>query len=186
MHIVTQRFTKLTGRRSIRIRNFDYSNGAYFVTLCTHNRTCLFGNVVSSNMELNSIGKIVQHCWKNLPVLYPYVELGEWIVMPNHLHGILVLGPSDDISPSVSSKQKTLGSLIGAFKTISSKQIKSMISRNPGTQIWQRNYYEHIIRGDRTYKLIRQYILDNPTQWDLDPENPNRSGALQSFSTRGQ
>ncbi|MCL6613548.1 MAG: transposase [Firmicutes bacterium] len=177
-------------RRSIRLKGYDYSQpGVYFVTICTQNRECLFGEVVDGVMRLGVYGQIVAETWQWLAAQYSsYITLDEWVVMPNHLHGIIVIRDSyDGIGDSnitglydgsrrggsrtaPTGIHKPLGRIIGAFKTVSTKRINELRG-TPGMVIWQRNYYEHIIRDEESLKRIRQYILDNPLHWYFDKEN---------------
>lgn len=166
-------------RRSIRLKGYDYSQvGAYFVTICAQNRACLFGDIVGGEMRLNDTGKIVADSWRWLASQYDYVELDEWVVMPNHIHGIIVVNDrrgDSRIAPTRTAptgKRKPIGRLIGAFKTVSTKHINIMRG-TPGIPVWQRNYYEHIVRNDESLNRIREYIKNNPLQWKLDRENPN-------------
>ena len=159
-------------RRSIRLPSYDYSRaGAYFVTLCIQGRECLLGEVVNEGVELSDMGHFVKEAWEGLAMQYSYVELDEYVVMPNHLHGVIVISSE---TPSV-TERKSLGRVIGAFKTISTKQINSMRSIS-GQSIWQRSYYEHIIRNDGELNRVREYVMNNPMQWHLDTENPKASG----------
>ncbi len=164
-------------RQSIRLKGYEYSRtGAYFVTICARNRECLFGDVMDGKMRVNAYGQTVADCWQWLSEQYVHVNVGEWIVMPNHLHGIIAM--MDDgrggsrTAPTDSVKRKPLGRLIGAFKTVSTKRINQMRA-TPGVPLWQRNYYEHIIRTDGELNRIRQYIRDNPMGWLEDRENPS-------------
>jgi putative transposase len=160
-------------RRSIRLKGFDYSSaGAYFVTIVAWRREMLFGDVVDGEVVLNDFGKIVAEKWQWLEAQYEYVELGAWVVMPNHFHGILVIRRGDSrIAPT--PKIKPLGRLIGAFKTVSTKHI-NLLRNTEGQVVWQRNYYEHIIRNDREWENIHRYIESNPSMWAEDEENPDR------------
>ena len=159
-------------RRSIRLKGYDYSQaGAYFVTICTQNRESLLGEIVGGEMILNAYGRVVAVCWVWLAKQYPYVELDEWVMMPNHAHGIVIL--SGGRGGSRTAPTKSLGRLVGAFKTVSTKRINQM-RHTPGAAVWQRNYYEHIIRNEDELNRLRQYILDNPVQWEMDENNPNR------------
>lgn len=165
-------------RRSIRLQGYDYTRaGAYFVTICTQNREHLFGEVVTGEMRLNEMGRIVAETWRWLATQYDYVELDEWIVMPNHLHGIIVITDNcrggSRTAPTV--KRKPIGRLIGAFKTVSTKRINEHRG-TPGFPIWQRNYYEHIIRNEDDLEAIRRYIACNPLRWHLDRENVHAIG----------
>ncbi|MBI4776817.1 MAG: transposase [Deltaproteobacteria bacterium] len=165
-------------RRSIRLSGYDYSRaGLYFVTICAWNRECLFGHVVNGQMVLDDSGRTVMSQWLNTPVLRPNAALDEFIVMPNRVHGIVVIlkrgrgvlqyAPTGPRSPS-----QTIGAVLRGFKSATTKQINE--SRNtPGGRVWQRNYYEHIIRNDDELNRIREYIVDNPAQWETDRENPN-------------
>ncbi len=161
--------TRLRQRRSIRLTDYDYTAaGAYFVTICALNRECLFGEVVADKMQVNEFGGMVEVCWQRLAVDYPFVELDEWVVMPNHFHGIIVLAAVPN------GVQRPLGRLIGAFKTEATRQINAL-RQMPGVPIWQRNYYEHIVRHENDLNRIRQYILNNPSQWAIDAENPRKT-----------
>ena len=160
-------------RRSTRLRSYDYSRaGSYFVTICAQNRECLFGNVMDDEMRLNAAGAIVQTVWDELPNHYPNVELDRFVVMPNHLHGIIVIvGAGLKPTPT----KHGLPEIVRALKTFSARRINEM-RNTPGVPIWQRNYYEHIIRNDESLHRIREYIVNNPAQWALDRENPLRAG----------
>jgi len=152
-------------RKSIRKDGFDYtSGGGYFVTICTSDKRHLFGSVQNGMMQLNGFGKIVVESWEWLSGQYDYVRLDEWCVMPNHFHGIIVM--MDDGKHT----GKPLGGLIGAFKTVSTKKI-NMIRGTPGAMVWQRNYYERIIRDDEWERIV-SYIKANPSEWHTDRENP--------------
>ncbi|MDY6938804.1 MAG: transposase [Cyanobacteriota bacterium] len=152
-------------RRSIRLKGYDYSqNGAYFVTICTWQRQHLFGNIVDRKMQVSNYGHIIQLHWQNLVKYYPYLELDEFVVMPNHLHGILVLTDNQD---SRSIERHGLSEIIRGFKTFSSRKINQ--TRNlRGVPVWQRSYYEHIIRNEKSLHNIRKYIVDNPLNWAQD------------------
>ena len=177
-------------RKSIRLPGYDYSQaGYYFVTICCDQRQCMFGDIVDGAMQLNPFGEIVSETYQLLS-RYSHVNLDEWIVMPNHFHGIIVLAdkPCRGVSrnaPTVNSdiqpincepKRKPLGRLIGVFKTVSTKNI-NIICGTPGAKVWQRNYYEHIIRNETSLNKIRQYIVNNPLSWQNDqlhPDNPSK------------
>jgi REP element-mobilizing transposase RayT len=141
------------------------------------NREALFGEVVNAEMKLSPFGQIAADTWQWLETQYPYVELGAWVVMPNHHHGIIIIHDDDRRGGSRTAptpngtKRKPLGRLVGAFKTVSTKQI-NLLQGTEGQMIWQRNYYEHIIRNDREMGNIWRYIESNPAMWDADDENP--------------
>jgi len=175
-------------RRSIRLQDFDYSQvGGYFVTTCTHDRACLFGNVVVGQMQLNEAGRIVETVWQGSGKSYDDIDLDAFVVMPNHVHGIIVIcGPvgaihesplRSDSSPksrTVERRRMLLSKIIGRFKMVSAKKI-NVLRNTPGVEVWQRNYYEHVIRNEDSLRQIQQYIVDNPAQWDFDRENPAAS-----------
>ena len=150
-------------RRSIRLRGHDYSSpGSYCVTICTFDRQYLFGHIEDKTMILNAHGRIVADCWQWLGVQFEGIVLDERVVMPNHLHGIIVRHGI--------GRPKPLGGLIGAFKTVTTKQI-NQLRKTPGSLLWQRNYWEHIIRDDVEMDSIRSYIANNPADWATDDLN---------------
>lgn len=165
-------------RRSIRLKDYDYTSpGAYFVTVVAHKRACLFGMVVDGEMRLNTFGQIVTQAWEWLPTQYTFIKIDSYVVMPNHFHGILQIIDINDYcrggsrpAPTGTAEIKPLGQLIGAFKTISAKQINQLRS-TPGLPVWQRNYYEHIVRNPSELESIADYILTNPDTWSADLEN---------------
>ncbi|WP_297761855.1 transposase [Thermosynechococcus sp.] len=177
------------------------------MTICTQGRACLFGQVVEGQMRLNEFGEIVAQTWYDLPNHIPNVALDACIVMPNHMHGIIVI---TDASPQIvgaihelplhelplhelplhelplqsqphqqlpqhERRRMLLPKIIGRFKMASAKGINK-IRNTPGIPVWQRNYYEHIIRTEDALQRIRQYIVTNPLRWHLDRENPNPTG----------
>ena len=167
---------KLPHRHLTRLKEYDYSQpGGYFITICTKNRSCLFGVVDNDRVILNRYGEIIQISWLALPEHYHNVELDVFVIMPNHIHGIIFLTdvgaglkPAPTVSPGYCHP---LPEIIRAFKTFSSRQINKF--RNmPGTSVWQRNYYEHVIRKDESLDKIREYIVTNPLRWALDRDNP--------------
>jgi putative transposase len=235
-------------RRSIRLRGYDYRQaGAYFVTLCVHNRECMLGDIADDAMVLSRSGEMVSQAWTWLAEQYPYVALDEWVVMPNHLHGIIVIldtdgprdvavgavrepplhanaplsppgdhvlhatvgahrdaplpraedappspphdaplpGPGEALHPRLGDapRRKPLGQLIGAFKVASTKNI-NVLRGTPGAVVWQRNYYEHVIRNEDELNRARVYIANNPRQWALDRENPLCPGGMGRGGSR--
>ena len=167
-------------RRSIRLRDYDYSQaGAYFITICTHKKEYAFGDIRDGKIELAAIGKIASKYWIEIPEHFDAVELDEFVVMPNHIHGIVIINHVgvQNFEPLRHKYQhvipKSIGSIIRAYK--------SMVShwcRNNGHNYfrWQRNYYEHVIRNEDDLDEIREYIVNNPLKWHLDSENPNNVG----------
>ena len=161
-------------RKPNRLKGYDYSRARhYFVTVCAQDRVNHFGRVESGKMNLSGAGEIVNERWGWLAGRYDYVELDEYVVMPNHLHGILIIRPGGgDRSrpvPTGKAKTKSLSELIGAFKTTSSKRI-----REGGLTSfqWQRSFHDHVIRDDEDLNRIREYIRENTARWELDEENP--------------
>ena len=187
-------------RRSIRLHGYDYSQpGIYFITLCTYNRECLFGEILNGEMRLNEFGKIANQCWLEIPNHFPQTQLDEYIIMPDHIHGIIVLNdfvgvqnvgtknvgakivgakivgaknfsplpmptPEQNITP-FRSPSKTIGSIIRGFKIGVTKWFRQ---NTDIYVVWQRNFYEHIIRNEDELNRIRQYIIDNPKKWKTD------------------
>lgn len=167
-------------RRSIRLSGYDYAqSGAYFVTICTQNRACLFGSVTGGKVRLNDAGRIIQSMWSELPGRFSQVDADRFVVMPNHIHGIFVVGaqfiaPSssgmvEDAARGAMNHAPTVGEIIRTYKAVSTRMIRSTISVDFR---WQRNYYEHIVRNEESLNRIRQYIVDNPIRWDSDRDNP--------------
>jgi len=177
-------------RRSIRLKGYDYTRpGAYFVTVCTHRREMLFGEVVNGVMQLNAFGEIVWKCWDEIPTHFPNVELDAFIVMPNHVHGIIVIvadgmvgathaSPLPDpqyLSHPRGPAPQSLGAIVGSFKSAVTRRINHMRGTS-GAPVWQRNYWEHVIRTERVLNAVRQYIHDNPPRWSFDRYNPHAIG----------
>jgi len=171
-------------RRPLRLQQYDYSQvGAYFITICVHNRQHLFGNIADGQMHLNDAGCVAEQCWIEIPRHFNFIELDEFVVMPNHMHGIIVIS---DIRRGTACRAPTLeqfgkpvpGSLptiIRSFKSAVTRTVNT-IRDTPGIPLWQRNYYEHVIRDEDALNRIREYIITNPMRWDLDRENPQRTG----------
>ena len=182
-------------RRSIRLAGYDYTQaGAYFVTLVTHQRECLFGEIVDGEMLLNEIGRIVRDEWFRSAEIRREIALDpdEFVVMPNHIHGIVwICNMGDDVgshgvgadgvgadgvgahgrAPLPGQRlPRSLSSFIAGFKSAVTKRINEYRG-TPGVPVWQRNYFEHIIRDDGELERIRQYIMNNPALWKEDREN---------------
>jgi putative transposase len=172
-------------RKRLRLREYDYSQpGAYFVTICTKDREHRFGEIVDGQMRSNDMAAVVRLCWNDLPKHYPNVGLDEFVIMPNHVHGIIVIldepitvgkrtvGDGLRPSPTRSSptKKHPLPEIVRAFKSFSARRINEM-QNTPSQPVWQRGYYDHIIRDDRSLARIREYIAHNPQRWQMDKEN---------------
>lgn len=194
-------------RRTLRLKDFDYSQaGAYFVTICTKNHQCLFGEIQQREMQLNAIGRVVSAQWQQLTSRFPDLELGEWVVMPNHIHGILIITgrgeacngrgeaslkiknvdaalflpdasplQSESIIADASPLRPTgttpgsVGAIIQNFKSVVSRKLSTQNEKRKGS-VWQRNYYEHVIRNEGEFNAISDYIITNPQNWEKDTE----------------
>ena len=167
-------------RRSIRLDGYDYSQGGcYYFTVCTQDRIHRFGEIADSAMSLNAAGHMVVTVWESLPARFPSLELDSFIVMPDHLHGILWLCPSEaaDLTVTVS-----LAAVVGAFKSLVTTDymlgVRAGRLKPFGGKLLQRNYYEHIVRSDESLELIREYILTNPTRWGQRPDASSAAGEV--------
>jgi putative transposase len=178
----------------MRLREYDYSQtGAYFVTICVKNRKCLLGEIFGGDMRLSHYGEIAGQSWLDLPNHYRHVELDVFAIMPNHLHGIVLLtevGAGLKPAPTKSMVRKqALSEIVRAFKTFSSQRINKLREMS-GNLFWQRSFYDHVIRDDESLHRIREYIINNPLRWELDQENPLAKGKdefdnwLNTFKTR--
>jgi putative transposase len=157
-------------RKPNRLKKFDYSSaGYYFVTICVHNRLCCFGDIIKGEMILNNYGKILKNCWLDLPNHYKNLELDEFIVMPNHFHGIARITPVGNGLKPFPTKIHGLSEMIRGFKTFSSRKINALKQIDFS---WQKSFYDHIIRTGESLDKIRGYIQNNPKQWKLDNLNP--------------
>ncbi len=171
-------------RHSIRYRDFDYaSEGGYFVTVVSHQGRCLFGEIVDGVMRLNIFGRVVWKEWFITSQLRPNIELfeDEFVVMPNHIHGIIWITNSLDggrgtlqRAPTVERFGKpvsnSIPTIVRLFKATVTRQI-NVLRNTPAEPVWQRNYYEHIIIDERDYQNISEYISNNPLGWETDTEN---------------
>jgi REP element-mobilizing transposase RayT len=200
-------------RRSIRLKGYDYRwPGAYFVTICTQGRACLFGEVTDGEMRLNDAGRMVERWWKELNHKFPHIRTDAFAVMPNHIHGIIVIEPVKPVpdtqlgahagAPRPGGSDDESGAHTGAplpeivqwFKTMTTNEyirgVRQFCWPAFRCRLWQRNYYEHIIRGEESLNRLRRYIAENPLRWHLDRENPNRTGVDPEeehwFSTGGR
>ena len=157
-------------RRSPRLAGYDYSQaGLYFVTVCTWTRRPVLGEVVDGAVRLSPAGQATAAVWDSLPRRFPAVDLDAFVVMPNHVHGIVVLGGDPDLPPATAP---TLAAVMRAFKSVAGIAGNRALSRT-GRPFWQRSYHDRIIRNPRELELIRRYIDDNPARWDTDPDNPS-------------
>ena len=181
-------------RRSIRLQGCDYSQaGAYFVTISIQGRACLFGDIENGEMVLNEYGCAVRDEWLKTAEIRAEIQTGEFVVMPNHIHGILVIGMGTAVMGSGTARRArteytarraptterfgqpiagSLPTIVRAFKSAATKRINE-IRQSPGVPVWQRNYYEHVIRNDTDYRQIAEYISDNPRLWEEDTLHPD-------------
>ena len=179
-------------RRSIRLKEFDYTQpGGYFVTFVTYQRECLFGQIANGEMRLSKFGLVAQQQWEKLPKRFPNIELGAFVVMPNHIHGVIQIidesrrgtadgannfdGESSRRAPTHERFQKpvagSIPTIVRSYKSAVSYRINLMQNTN-GVPVWQRNYYEHVIRNMEEWIRIHKYIEANPSMWADDDENP--------------
>jgi len=169
---------------SARLQNWDYgSNAAYFVTICTQNHHHYFGDVVDGEMQLSEIGKIAERFWREIPDHFPFVLLDVFVVMPNHVHGIIIINKDEDVASTVivetpklgvstdtiapqknKWKPGTLGVIINQYKRICTINAR----KTDPNFAWQSRFHDHIIRSDKSYETIREYIFYNPAKWEED------------------
>ena len=206
-------------RRSIRLKGFDYTrSGLYFITVCTQKREHLFGEVVGGEMVLNSAGKMIEKWWLKLSEKYTYVKLDQFIIMPNHIHGIIEIdnnpvgaipcNPPIDVSIKNNSFRKNqigdkpimndgdggenmvsplrgIGQYVSWFKRMSTneyiKMVKQGVLKPFDKRVWQRNYWEHIIRNEKEYSNIANYIINNSKKWEMDKLNGGVGNIVSEF-----
>ncbi|MFN6232558.1 MAG: transposase [Dolichospermum sp.] len=188
-------------RQSIRLKGYDYSqSGLYFITICCYQRECLFGNIMNSQIILNNFGQLIKEEWLKSAEIRKEIEFDDFVIMPNHFHGIVIINqeinsdfmkndvdfqdnnvgangrsPLQQIKssrPKISMKPKSISSLIAGFKSATTKKI-NIIRNTPQNPVWQRNYYDHIIRNDESLARIREYVQNNPLSWENDQLHPN-------------
>ena len=204
-------FDNAQGRRSIRLKDYDYSqSGTYYVTIVTWHRDLLFGEVKEGKTILNEIGKVADECWRAIPEHFPNVELGAYVVMPNHMHGIIYIhqpvgathgdrldtiydvgaahahdgrgttpalragasvyrAPTENIEQFGKPVKGSLPTIVRTYKAAVTRRVGRELN---ATGIWQRNYYEHIIRDEKDLQNKTDYIEANPSLWDEDENNP--------------
>ncbi|MEW6567586.1 MAG: transposase [Chloroflexota bacterium] len=172
--------TSARDRRSVRLQEFDYgAQGAYLIAISTHQRGCLFGEVVGDAIALSPLGEIAAACWEQIPNHFPHADLDAWVVMPNHIHGILILEDRRGTPWRAPTRFERFGRPVaGSVPTIvrSYKAAVTARARREGLarEVWQRNYYEHVLRSDEDVQRARGYITNNPARWAMDRENPAR------------
>jgi REP element-mobilizing transposase RayT len=170
-------------RRSVRLKEYDYSQpGAYFITILAADRSCIFGTISDDQVQLSGLGRIIEHEWLRLEKRFPYVQLGAWIIMPNHFHGIVnIIETTTNIHPTNGRANGTavehfgspvsgsIPTIIRSFKSSVTQQYQ-LLTLNYSTKIWHRGYYDHIIRDEIDLENTHSYILNNPFKWS-DDEN---------------
>jgi REP element-mobilizing transposase RayT len=174
-------------RRSIRLPDHDYTSpGAYFVTIRVRGGECLLGEVVDDDMQLNEWGEVAQDCWQAIPEHFDHVEPDAFVIMPNHVHGIVVIThrvasvgaehaaplPARRSQPRTKVEHGSLGAIVRSYKSAVTRRINQLRAM-PGTPFWQRNYWEHIIRTRASLNRIRRYIETNPARWAEDQLHPD-------------
>lgn len=172
-------------RRSIRLAGYDYPQpGAYFVTICTHQRACFLAEIIDGAVHLTEYGAIVQACWAALPDHYSHVALDAFVIMPNHVHGIIVLAdegqsyeggsetrPYGGAQTLSAEKRHSLPEIVRAFKAFAARRINEA-RESAGWPVWQRTFYDHVIRDDPELQAVQAYITLNPDRWAADRDNP--------------
>jgi len=178
------------------VQGYDYTQaGAYFVTICTRDRECLLGKVVNGMVHLNETGRLVESVWLQTATVRPDIELDAYVVMPNHFHAIFFIhespgvpGATHRVAPTINHaaaagktrhptgpKPRSVGAVMAQFKSLVTKRPNAM-QQHMGGSVWQRNYYEHVIRDEESLNRIREYIATNAQRWDLDRENLQAAG----------
>ncbi len=179
-----RRIARPRRRSSLRLRGFDYASpGAYFSTVCTHRRACILASMEDGASRLTTAGRIVAACWLELPEHYACMGLDAFVILPNHVHGVIVLHgtvgaglrpaptPQHDMRRGCrEGRPVTLTEVVRAFKGFSARRI-NLERRTPGAPVWQRGFYEHVIRDEADLHRIRRYIEENPLRWAEDEEN---------------
>jgi len=174
-------------RKRTRLKEYDYSTErAYFITICTQGKQCLFGHISDGGMRQSEFGRIVHFCWQELDSQYPAIRLDCFTVMPNLVHGVIFLVGTGSPRPDIPSRQlggetpplqnqPSLSQIIGYFKYQSTKKLNALRA-TPGAKVWQRSFYDQVIRADESLNRIREYVATNPSRWHLDRENPASHG----------
>ena len=169
------------GHRSIRLKGYDYASaGLYFVTICSHEKRCVFGRIVESQAVLSPIGLIIRECWVSIPSHFPKVRLHSFVIMPNHLHGIVEICAKLGRSSAAPLQGKlvaavppgSLGAIVRSFKSAAARQVHEELKSSES--LWQRTYFEAIVHDGEEFSNAVRYIKENPARWEWDRENPER------------
>ncbi len=179
-------------RNSIRLQSYDYrAAGAYFVTICSFQKEPILAGITAGEAQLTTLGNVVHECWNEIPQHFPNIELDMFVVMPNHLHAIFMIhepvgathaSPDDETTDKTRARhasplqksgppKRSIGAIVGSFKSSCTKRINELRD-TPGLPVWQRNYHERVIRNDEELHALRDYIRNNPAQWEVDSEHP--------------
>ncbi|MDZ8050284.1 MAG: transposase [Aulosira sp. ZfuVER01] len=164
-------------RRSIRLKDHDYTQeGAYFITICTKDRQCIFGDIKQGQMKLNLLGTIARESWREIPQHFPHIQLDVFVIMPNHIHGILwIINTTKREDEPRKYGKMVAGSIpcvVRSYKSAVTKKINYICNQKGISSVWQRNFYEHINRNEQSLAAIREYIINNPLVWERDIKNP--------------
>jgi REP-associated tyrosine transposase len=172
------------GHRSVRLKFYNYSTpGLYFVTICAHRRRCIFSQIVGGEVHLSQLARIIEETWMAIPSHFPSVHLHSFVTTPNHVHGILEITNrpntrTDRLSPDSKAPYVnpcSLGAIVRSFKVEVTRQARQQLHWQ--TEIWQRNYFERIIRDVQEFANATIYIAENPLRWQWDQENPDRASS---------
>ena len=176
-----------SGHKSLRLPYRDYTAaGMYFVTICTYDRLPTLARVVNAKVELTPVGEITQACWSEIPLHYPQIVLHAFVVMPNHIHGLLQLAPlvARPSKPDTSRRDfgpdsvppASLSAVVRSFKSAVTKRVRERLRMT--TDLWERNYFERTIRSGKEFDDTTQYIIENALKWEMDKENPDGAKTL--------
>ncbi len=164
-------------RRSIRLPRHDYTRGGvYFVTICTHGRQRFFGEIRQGRMCLSEAGLVVQNEWLRTPSIRKEIRLDAFVVMPDHLHGIVAFVDTEPAESHLPRPARSLGSLVAGFKASTTKLLRPVLALPPGESVWHRNYHERIIPNQQVMAVVRAYIEANPARWPYHREKTDRTG----------
>jgi len=173
---VLNKISENYNRRSIRLKKYDYSSpGAYFVTICSNNQECIFGEITDSNgicsVYLSDYGEVVEDEWLKSTEIRKEINLDHFVIMPNHFHGIILVSKGDrPVAPTSSGPRSgSVSAMIAGFKSAVTKRI-NILRNSSGIPVWQRNYYERVIRNEDELNVLREYINYNPLNWETDDE----------------
>ena len=189
-------------RHSLRLPDYDYTApGAYFITLCTWKKHCLFSEIIKGEINLSVFGNVAVEEWVKTSDIRKEISTDIFVVMPNHIHGIVIINNSGDISNSGATGRsplqathsqianrlapKSLEAFVAGYKSSVTKRINKVRS-SPKQPFWQRNYYEHVIRNDHELQRVRDYIVTNPLRWEIDSENPASCGNQEAVGATGR